>query len=424
MAANITIPKLGMTMREATLVEWKVREGARVEKGDIVLLIETEKVSWKVEASAPGFVHVLVQEGIKAPVGMVVGLIAETKEEFEKLSKEPPRDTFTTDTRETSAILQSDTMPSAAIKADEVKRVRISPVARKMAEEHMLDITSITGTGPEGRIVKEDIERAIEVKRAKAAVSKPEVREEAKPCLEVYDFKRVRATIPLKGMIKRIADHMSRSLSLAAQLTDMGEIDMTEVMKLRNNLLQKEKAIGGRITFTDIFVLAIARALRDNPVINSSLIGNEIKIWEDINIGVAVAIQEDGLDGLIVPVLKNADQKSLFEINKELRVLIEKARGGKLMPDDVSGGTFTLTNMGAFGGTLTYSTPIINQPQSAILSTAPITERPVVREGQIVVRPIMTYNFTYDHRVIVGAVAGRFTARVAELLECPSLIFI
>ena len=424
MAANITIPKLGMTMREATLVEWKVREGARVEKGDIVLLIETEKVSWKVEASAPGFVHVLVQEGIKAPVGMVVGLIGETKEEFEKLSKEPTKGALALHMKETPAVLGSETMLTEAVKAEEGKRVRISPVARKMAEEHMIDITTVTGTGPEGRIVREDIEKAIEDKKAKATVAKPEVRTEAKPCLEVYDFKRVKATIPLKGMIKRIAEHMSRSLSVAAQLTDMGEIDMTEVTKLRSNLLQKEKTIGGRITFTDIFVLAIARALKDNPIVNSSLIGNEIKIWEDINIGVAVAIQEEGLDGLIVPVLKNADQKSLFEINKELRVLIEKARGGKLMPDDVSGGTFTLTNMGAFGGTLNYSTPIINQPQSAILSTAPITDRPVAREGQVVVRPIMNYNFTYDHRVIVGATAGRFMARVAELLEYPSLLFI
>jgi len=171
-------------------------------------------------------------------------------------------------------------------------------------------------------------------------------------------------------------------------------------------------------------VLAIAKALKDNPIINSSIIENEIKVWDDINIGVAVAIEEDGADGLIVPVVKNADKKPLFEIDKELRSLVEKARAGKLMPDDVSGGTFTLTNMGAFGGVLSYSTPIINQPQSAILSTAPIGDRPVVREGQIVVRPILTYNFTYDHRVIMGAAAGRFTARLAELLEQPSLLLL
>ena len=411
MAAYIAIPKLGMSMTEATLVEWKVKEGDRVETGDVVLEIETEKTKWEVEASAPGYVHILVEEDAKAPVGRVVGLIAETSEELEALQKEPAREIFTT-VAEVTEEAPVEAVPSAQVRAEEGERIRISPVARKMAEEHMIDITKVTGTGPGGRIVREDIEKAIEAKKGEA------------PPAEVYEGKRVEATIPLKGMRRAIAEHMHRSLSVAAQLTSMGEIDMTEMIKLRNALLEQEEVMGARITYTDIFVFAIAKALKDNPIINSSLIGNEIKIWKDINIGVAVALEEGVESGLIVPVVRNADQKSLTEINQEIRSLVEKARAGKLMPDDVSGGTFTLTNLGAFGGGWGFGTPIINQPQSAILGTGAIIDRPVVREGQIVIRPIMTYSFTFDHRVIDGAPAGKFMARVTQLLESPNLILL
>jgi len=225
----------------------------------------------------------------------------------------------------------------------------------------------------------------------------------------------VKSTIPLKGMRKVIAEHMHRSLSISAQLTVMGEIDMTEVVKLRESLVSQAEVIGARITYTDIFVLAIAKLLKDNPIINSSLIDNEIKLWEDINIGVAVALEE----GLIVPVVKNADKKSLVEISQTIKTLGKKAREEKLVPDDVTGGTFTITNLGALGGGYRFETVIINQPESAILGTGGITDRVVVRDGQIVIRPIMTYYFTYDHRVINGAVAAKFMADMTRLLEEP-----
>ena len=408
MATYIAIPKLGMTMTEATLVEWKVREGEWVEEHQAVMEIETEKIKCDVETTAPGFVHILVAKGNKVPVGRVVGLLAESKEELEALQKEPPKEIYTTvvEAAEAPAV---EATPPAALRAEEGKRIRISPVARRMAEEHMIDITTITGTGPDGRIVREDIERAIETKKA--------------PPVEVYEGRRVKATIPLAGMRKAIAEHMHRSLSLAAQLTSMGEIDMTEVIKLRNDLLEVEEVIGARITYTDILVLVLAKALKENPIINSSLIGDQINVWEDINIGVAVALEGEG-GGLIVPVVRNADRKSLVEISQAVKALVDKAREGKLMPDDVTGNTFTLTNLGAFGGGWGFGTPIINQPDSAILGTGAITERAVVREGQIVIRPIMTYSFTFDHRVIDGAPAGIFMARVTQLLEKPGLLLL
>jgi pyruvate dehydrogenase E2 component (dihydrolipoamide acetyltransferase)/2-oxoglutarate dehydrogenase E2 component (dihydrolipoamide succinyltransferase) len=223
----------------------------------------------------------------------------------------------------------------------------------------------------------------------------------------------VKSTIPVKGIRKAIAEHMHSSLLVSAQIPIMGEIDTTEMMKLRETMLGQAEVIGTRITYTDIFAFALAKLLRDNPRINSSLIDNEIKLWDDINIGIAVALE----DGLIVPVIKEADKKSLVEISQARATLVEKARAGKLVPDEVTGGTFTITNLGAIVGGYIFAPPIINQPESAILGIGGITERAVVREGQIVVRPMMTYFFTYDHRVIDGAVAAKFMNTVNQVME-------
>lgn len=418
MAVYIAIPKLGMGMREATLVEWKLKEGDWVEQGDIVLEIETEKVKWEIEAAASGFLHILVEEGSNALVSRVVGLIAETREELEALQKEPPKEIFATVTEVEEALAEAtevEPVPAAVTSTGEEKHIRISPVARKMAEEHTIDITAIAGSGPGGRIVREDIEKAVEVKgKVQEVEKKPEITP------DVYQGKRVKAAIPLKGMRKAIAEHMHRSLSVSAQLTVMGEIDMTETVKLRESLVSQEETIGTRITYTDIFVFVIARALKDNPGINCSLIDNEIKVWEDINVGVAVAIGEEGL---IVPVVRNADRKSLVEISQTVKAQVEKAREGKLMPDDVTGGTFTLTTLSR-GAESHFQTPIINQPESAILAAGVITDRPVVRDGQITVAPIMPYSLTFDHRVINGFGAEKFMARIRELLQTPGLLLL
>ena len=407
MAVSIAIPKLGWGTEPLKLVEWKAKEGNWIEQGEVVLVITTEKITSDVEAEASGYLHILVEEGNEAPIGSAVGLIVKTKEELETIQREPPREITPTvaESKETppaGAIPVQAAAPAVA-KTREGERIRISPVARKIAEEHMIDIASIAGTGPGGRIVREDIEKAIEAGK----------KVEVTPV--VYQGKKVKSTIPLKGMREAIAEHMHRSLSISAQLTSMGEIDMTEVVKLRETLVSQAEAIGARITYTDIFVLAIAKLLKDNPIINSSLIDNEIKLWENINIGVAVALEE----GLIVPVVKDAGKKSLVEISQTIRTLGEKAREGKLVPDDVTGGTFTITNPGALGGGYRFETAIINQPESAILGTGGIVDRAVVRDGQIVIRSIMTYYLTYDHRVINGAEAAKFMANMTRLMEKP-----
>ena len=413
MSTNIIIPKLGTLKTNATLVEWKAKEGEKVEKGRVVLGIETRKIKFDIQAEVPGYLHILVNEGVKAPVGMVVGAIAADPEELEALRKESPKTVETTTAKLEASASNPAIEIRSAVMPERRDGIRISPVARKMAEENMIDITRVAGTGPGGRIVKEDIEKAVVVK-ASAQADKPS------PETEAIQEKRVKYTIPLKGMREAIAEHMHRSLSVSAQLTAMGEIDMTELIKLRQNFLAKENIIGTRITYNDIFVFVVAKVLKEKPIVNASVIENEIKVWDDINIGVAVAIE----DGLIVPVIRNADRKSIAEISKISKDLVEKARTGKLMPDDVSEGTFTITNLGAAGAGWRFETSIINQPESAILGIGGITDRAVVRDGQIVIRPIMTYSFTYDHRVIDGTLAVQFMSRALELMENPTLLLL
>jgi len=405
-AVEIKIPQLGRSMQSPTLVEWRAKDGDWVEQDSPVLVIESEKIRNDIEAEISGFLRILVKEENQAEVGSVVGLIAETKEELATLPKEAPRGKPVPVAGPKEATPVKAAAPVKA-RAKEGERVRISPVARKLAEEHMLDITMIAGTGPGGRIVREDVEKAIQAK-------------EAAPAVETCEGKRVKEVIPLTGMRGAIAEHMHRSLAISAQVTIMGEIDMAQAVQLRNDLVAQQSVIGSRITYTAIFVLAVAKALKENLGVNSSIIDNEIKVWEDINIGVAIALER----GLAVPVVKNADQKSLVEIDQAVKDLTEKARQGKLTADDMGGGTFTVSNIGAAGVGYRFSTVIINQPQSAILGMGSITDRAQVRDGQIVIRPIMTYSLTYDHRAIDGAVAAKFMGTIIRLLENPYLLMV
>jgi pyruvate/2-oxoglutarate dehydrogenase complex dihydrolipoamide acyltransferase (E2) component len=296
-----------------------------------------------------------------------------------------------------------------------------------MAEDAGIDVATLVGTGPGGRITKEDIEKAIEAKKKAPAPAAPEAQPAAPPkpdAAKERDGIKIKEIIKLRGMRKAIADHMQQSLSISAQLTSMGELEATELKKFREQLVANEDKLGIRISYTDIYVKAIAKALKQVPMVNSSIIDGEIILWEDINIGVAVALQ--GMDvlggGLIVPVVRNADKKSLSEISMELKNTVQKARDGKLMPDDVSGGTFTLTSMGGLGGGWGFGTPIINQPQSAILGTGAIMDRPVVKNGEIVIRPMMPVSFTFDHRLIDGVPAGMFMGVLGQILMNPILL--
>lgn len=421
MVEKIAIPKLGMTMKEAKVVAWKFKEGDWVEAGQAVLEIETEKLSYEVQVQVSGFLHILVQPDTKLPVGVTAGLLAETKEKLATLQMDVQSGVIA----EAAIAREESAATPTAIETERSKpaHVKISPLAKRLAEEHHLDYTMLRGSGPDGRIVKEDIENALTIR-----VSAPkEVPAQAVgldvPFREIIDGKKVKTVIPLKGMRKAIADHMVRSLQAAAQITAMTEFDATELVRVRKQLLERETSIGFRVSYTDLLVYILARALKATPIMNVSVIDGRIVLWDDINIGVAVATQISEYEsGLIVPVVRNGDKKSLSEIHGDVASLTEKARSGKLLPDEVAGSTFTLTNTGALSTLWAWGTPIINQPESAILQTGPIVERAVVVDGQVVVRTMMSASITFDHRVLDGAPVTIFMERLRDLIQNPATL--
>ena len=398
MASKITVPKLGMGTAPVTLVEWVVKEGDWVNKGQVVLIVETEKIRHDIPAKAAGFIHIIGKEGVDAPIGSAAALLAETEEELAKLQKETVPEAAAASA---APAQKAATAPKAASGVRREGRVAISPAARKLAVANSVDIATVEGTGPNGRITRDDIERAI----AGGA-----------PAGGGDDGREVEKMIPLSGTRQAIAEHMVRSLTVAAQLTGMGEIDAGELMNTYQELKKESEKTGKKITYTALIIAAVAKALLENPMVNASIIGNEIKVWKNINIGVAVTLE----DGLIVPVIKDADKKSLVEISDDLRAMTEKARKRELGGDDVRGGTFTISNLGALGQGWRFDTIIINQPEAAILGIGGITDRPAVRDGQIVIRPIMTYSFTYDHRLVDGALAAQFMTSLINELNRPA----
>lgn len=412
MIVQVVIPRVGVNVTEFRLVEWKAREGDRVEKGSTVLQIETEKTQWEVEAEISGFLHILLEAGNKAPVGEAVGAIAETREELQKLQAEAGIVSGETEvTGEKGSLEESVETEGERPTIQRRKRgVLISPVARKIAEEHMLDVTQIKGTGPGGRISRKDVEAAVQEQAGE--------RKEAAPT--AYHGRKIRSVEPLRGIRQAIAEHLYRSLSTSAQMTVLGEWDMSRIVLLREDLLKEEKVSGQRIGYVDIMVFILARALRKHPAMNCSFLENEIKFWEDINVGVAFALGEEGL---IVPVVKNADQKSLTEISKSVKELGRKAQERKLLPDEVTGGTFTLSTVGRQSESR-FQTPILNEPEAAILAVGAIEDRPVVRDGHIVIRPIMPYSLTYDHRVINGFAGEQFLRTIRGFLGNPLLLLL
>jgi pyruvate dehydrogenase E2 component (dihydrolipoamide acetyltransferase)/2-oxoglutarate dehydrogenase E2 component (dihydrolipoamide succinyltransferase) len=291
---------------------------------------------------------------------------------------------------------------------------------------HELDVSLLTGSGPEGRIVKRDIEQAVEAREQKKAFREPAPVSRAISVpvpAEVCAGKRVKAVIPLTGMRKSIADHLPQSTSTTARVSAMVEFDMTELVKLRGHYVGKAPILGFKITYTDLFIYMAAKALKAVPIINSSIVGDEIKLWEDINIGFAVSVMKsESESGLLVPVIRNADQLTLGQISRARKDLMDKARAGTISLDELTGGTFTITNTGTFTSLWHIQTPIINQPEAAILGTSSIVDRPVALNGEIAIRPIMPMSFAFDHRVMDGAPPAQFMGLMQRMIEDPWMI--
>ncbi|MDI7260120.1 MAG: dihydrolipoamide acetyltransferase family protein [Thermodesulfobacteriota bacterium] len=394
MAKAIIIPRLGLTMEKATIMTWMKQEGDRVEKGEPICIIETDKINFEIEAPESGIlVKIMAQEGDILPVGEVIAVVAEGGETFDldtvikkaKELKAPPE--------ERPAEIPI-TISSPRLKEGR-REVKASPLARRIAEEKGVSLEGIIGTGPGGSITKEDVLRTIK-------------EGEERPL-------QISKRIPLKGIRRLIAERMTLSWHTAPRVTQVMEVDMTEVVRFREENQSIWESKGVRASLNDILIKVVSQALMEVPEINSSLKGDEIEVYGNVNIGIAIATDR----GLIVPVLRNTHKKSLLEIAQESSGLIQRTQEGKIGPDDLKFGTFTITNLGIYGVDL--FTPIINQPESAILGVGKLDRKvKVVEEDKIAIRSTMNFCLTFDHRVIDGAPAARFLGRLKEILEDPS----
>jgi len=400
MATVITMPKLGLTMTSGSVAKWHKKEGDRVEKGEVILEVSTEKITYKVEAPESGVLRkILVQSGTKVPIGTPLCIIATPDEDISELLKEAP----TAPAAEKPAQPEAKPAPVAAKPAGEEVLIKATPIAKKIAKEQGIDLALVTGTGPGGRIVEKDVLDFIE--RQKAAAK-------AKPAAKAAPLKR----IALSDVRQVIAERMSTSWQNSPMVTLNVDVDCTLLKKLREDLKSSFKEKGLNLSYNYILMKACAVALKEQPMLNSYLEGNEVVLYDEVNIGLAVATEE----ALLVPVVKDVAGKNLYEIASDGDALIEKARKGELAIDDVTGGTFTITNLGMFG--VRDFTPIINPPQCAILGVGEMKDKPCVCDGQIVVKPMMTLSLTFDHRIVDGAQGAMFIRRVKELLENPLLL--
>lgn len=397
MATEVIVPKLGMAAAEVTLTKWKAKEGERVEKGDNVLDIEAEKSAFEMTAPVSGFLHILMEQGADTDVNTVVALIAESEEEYAALAGKGTPEALA----ETS--VPKVPPPALTITADE-GRLFATPIARRIAAEAGIDLAGIVGTGPNGRVQRDDVMRAIAANSSSRTPG----------CSELTASR----TLPYTGMRKAIGDNMMCSLAINAPNTMSGEFDLTAMAKLREELVRREAKLGTRVTWADLIIHAAAKALRQFPLMNSSLIDGEISLWDQINVGMAVALGDDGTKGLVVPVIRGADKLSLVELSISVKDLGKRAREGRLSSADMTGGTFTVSNFGSLGVS-SYSTPIINPPESGIIGIGRLTDKPIVRNGGILVAPMLPWSLTHDHRTIDGAAAEAFLSILKRELEEP-----
>ncbi len=455
MAIPIIMPKFGMTQEEATVLRWLRQEGDTVEQGDPLLEVETDKVVMEVEAPASGLLGgILVQKGDVVPVTEVIAFILQPGEKVPDEHAAPVSATEEPQVRRATPVAQRMAVeagidlnqvptsdPAGKIKRQDVenylaqlatasvepsiapsvtvkgKKPRATPAARRVAREHGLDLAQLEGRGPRGRVQEADVVAAIRQMRPEIA---PPPGLAAPPGAEV---------VPLQGMRRTIATRMKQSYQTAPHITLTVEADMSAAQALRHELNARAETVSApRISFTAILVKVCAWALQRHRWVNASLrsgTGNEaseeaIHLHEWSNVGVAVALDE----GLIVPVVRQAERLGIAEIARQLQDLTDRARQGLLTPDDVSGGTFTITNLGMYG--IEHFTAIINPPESAILAVGRIAKRAIVMEreagDEVVIRPMMHMTLSADHRVLDGAVAARFLQDVVEALEHPSLL--
>jgi pyruvate dehydrogenase E2 component (dihydrolipoyllysine-residue acetyltransferase) len=420
---TVEMPKMGDTMEEGKILRWIKQEGDQVVKGESLAEVETDKVNIEIESFASGVLRkILVPEGESAPIGASIALIGAPDEPLpESISGNGSVKVATSgggmgqtlseakaDYQAKQASVQSPTDTGSK------GRIFISPIARRIAEEHQLDYSQVAGTGPNGRIIKLDVEAALIQKQEAVAPATPA----ELPALEIEPVSVEAAEtteIPLTSMRRTIAKRLSQSMQTAPHYYVTSIIDTGKLADLRRQINEyaQNEPNPVKVSFNDLIVKAVAIALVRMPQVNVSFAEDRLMLKKQVHIGIAVALEQ----GLIVPVLRNADQRSVLAIARESQRLSELARTGKLRPEDFSGGTFTVSNLGMFD--VDSFTAVINPPESAILAVGSITPTPVVVDGQVVVRDRMKVTMSSDHRAIDGATAARFLQEVKRLLEDP-----
>jgi pyruvate/2-oxoglutarate dehydrogenase complex dihydrolipoamide acyltransferase (E2) component len=424
MATNYVMPKLAMGMNEGTVVEWLVAEGQQIERGAPLMQVETEKVAYDVEAPVAGWFHILVAAGETVPVESVIGQFAASAEEYAQLSggaapalaAAAPAMVFNDKLTSTGAVMPTATAAPAAAGG----RIKASPLARKLARDSGIDLATLQGSGPEGRIVKRDVLAAQASANAPAAPHAPAA------ALSEPGTLTIKGSLPLKGMRGAIARRMTQSLQTAAQLSQFSEVDATRLLAARASFIANADAYGTRVSVNAFIVKAMAVACQAVPIANASIVDDQVVLWNEVNVGIAVSLPGQGEwdSGLIVPVLRNAERKGLVQIDKELRDLATRAREGRLAPGETEGGTITLSPTAAMGGEAMYawSTPVLNLPQALIVQPGMIMARAVIHEGEIAKREMMPLSITFDHRVLDGDPVASFVIALRRCLQAPELM--
>ncbi len=417
---EVRVPQLPESVADATLVAWRKQPGDAVNRDENLVDLETDKVVLEVPAPASGVIRELkVENGATVTSGQILAVIEEgasaaaakpaAKAEAKADGRGEPKSAAKAEAR-------SEVKTSAAEPAKS-QGDKLAPSVRRLVEEHSLEPATIPGSGRDGRITKGDVLTHLAGKDAAPAPAA------AKPTSPVTQApasgERAERRVPMTRLRARIAERLVQAQSTAAMLTTFNEVDLKAVNELRARYKERfEKEHGARLGFMSFFVKAVVEGLKRFPVVNASVDGNDVVYHEYYDIGVAVSTDR----GLIVPVLRNADALSFGEIEKSVVGYATRAREGTLTLEELTGGTFTITNGGVFGSLL--STPILNMPQSAILGMHKIQERPVVMEGQVVVRPMMYLALSYDHRLIDGREAVQFLVAIKESLEDPSRLLL
>jgi pyruvate dehydrogenase E2 component (dihydrolipoamide acetyltransferase) len=434
MAQEIVLPQWGMEMQDATVVRWLKQEGDPVQEGEPLVELETAKIATELESIASGVVaHILVPEGDTVPIRTVLAIVAAPGEQVARPSGVAP-----------SGTAARALAPAASSRRAAPIAPQVVPAARRLAQERGIDLAQVQGTGPGGRILVEDVQKALEVRTA-APPTPAEVAVQVTPAARHLarqhgiDLRRVQGTgprgriliedvqkalelrsqptaqpaqvVPIRGMRQTIATRMLQSLQTMAQVTLTTEVDVTAAMTLRAGLARQWPESG--LSPLHLVIKATARALKEHPRMNAVQKDHEVELVPEIHIGVAVSLEE----GLLVPTIQWADTKHLAQIVSESHDLATKAREGRATYEEVTGGTFTITNLGAYG--IDAFTPIINPPQVGILGVGRVVEKPVVYQGEITKRSMMFLSLTFDHRVIDGAPAAAFLHTLKGHLEDP-----